>query len=593
MIAISGIFGYIGTEPCDNILFDGINALKNRGFESAGIATQGNNELLHYKLSCNTGPPKSPLIKEEISLGLASCGKLIRGSAPCAVTRPATNNLYAVAVDGTIGNFYELKKWCDDPFPIITDEDLILAMLCVTTKDEEPTDKLKDLQSLAPMLQGDVTFAFICNNQKAIYCSVGAKPLVIGMNKKGFYLASELSAISETADKYLALSKGEIAKITKDKVYIYDCNLKKIKKSVFTVGNDTGQSGDYSYSEQLLTLPSTTKEVLNQFVKDSKLHFEQTKLSSRLLNRLDSIILTGAGSSYNIAGIIRCHLELLTDIPVWAIPSGELRHNGAIINSDTLVIPISTTGESTDTILSAIRAKELDARVIGICCNKYSQLSRICDYVICPDVSVSSSSQSMQCNIAMYFSACLLSLYISNKSGVAKDLYINVTLKIAEMLSGKILTATKAVPTLTTLASRLSARSNIIITGLGADYPLSLEASAALNNIAKINSGTCRITELITRYNDTLGGCTIIVPITNEEYLSVVTPHLLRARTLGAEIIILTLSGIEEEIKDFDNIISFNDSIPLFNPMIILSAIYKATTIIEEINNSNRLDDAG
>lgn len=593
MITISGIFGYIGNQPCDDILFKGINALKHRGFDSAGIAVQCNNELLHYKLSCNTEAPKSPLIKDEICLGLASCGNLVRSTIPCAIARPATNNLYSVAVDGIVDNFHILKKWCNNPFPVVTDEDLILAMLCVTTPEDTPSEKLEDLMSIASMLEGNATVAFICNNQKAIYCIVGAKPLVVGMNKAGFYVSSELKAIEKLVDKYIALSNGELVKITKDKVYIFDHSLKKIKKPVLAIEQNTEQICDYSFSEEISTLPSLTRDIFCQFVTDFKLDFDKTKLSSRLLNRIDSIILTGSGSSYNIACIIRCHLELLTDIPILSIPSGELKHNGAIINSSTLVIPISASGESTDVLSSIIRAKELDAKVVGICCNQSSQLSRLCDSIICPAIDTPPKSSSMQSKIAMYFSACLLSLYISAKTGVAKDLYINVALKMAEMLSGKILTATKSLPNLTNLATRLSARSNIITTGVDADYPISIEASSAFCNIAKINTSSCRATELIPRYGESLNGCTVIATITNEDYLPVITPYLLRAKALGAEITILTLSGIEEEICDFENIISFNDSIPLFNPLIILSAIYKTATVIEEINSSNRLDDVG
>lgn len=505
---------------------------------------------------------------------------------------PSTNNLYAVAVDGRIDNFHALKKWSGEPFPIVTNEDLILALLCIISNDDKPQDKMDTIRTLSNMLEGNPTIVFICSNQKAIYCIGGAKPLLIGINKNGYYISSEISALCENADKYTALNIGELARITEDKIYICDRNLKRLKKTVNAVNMTPADNIEYSYSEQLLTLPSITKDIFSQYARDNKLHFEKTKLSSRRLNRLENIILTGSGSSFNIAGIIRSHLELMTDIPVWALPSGELCHSGTIIDDNTLVIPISASGESTDTILSAVRSNGLGAKTVAICCKKNSQLERICDSVIVAEGEFSNSSPVMQCNTAMYFTACLLSLFISNKLNIAKDMYVNLALKMAQMLSGKILTATKELPSLTMLATRLSARSKIIITGLGADYPLSAECASVLSSISSLSCIPCHICSLLSSYGTNISEQTIIVPITNSEYLPIVTPYLLRAKVLGAEIIILTLSNTEEEIKDFDNIISFDDSIPLFNPLIILSAIYKTAVIIDEINNSNRLDEA-
>ncbi len=572
-------------------MLDGIMSLKSRGFECAGAAVQNNNELFHRRIFDYTKVPDENTEDNESSPVLAECGRLNRCSAPCSVLMPSTNNLYAVAVDGNIDNFHTLKKWCGEPFAITTNEDLILALLCVTTRDDKPQDKMETLRTLSAMLEGSPTIAFICNNQKAIYCMVGAKPLLIGTNKNGYYISSELSALDEASDKYISLCKGELVKITEDRIYIYDKNLKKVKKSANTISKPEKNPCEYSYSEQLLTLPSITKDILGQYVNDTKLHFEKTKLTARLLGRLDNIILTGSGSSFNIADIIRSHLELMTDIPVWALPAGELCHSGAIVDSDTLIIPMSASGESTDTILSTIRAKELGARAVGICCKKYSHLERICDSILVADSDFSNSSPIMQCNTAIYFTACLLSLFISNKLDIAKDMYVNLALKMAQMLPGKILTATKELPSLTMLATRLSARSKIIITGLGADYPLSVEGASMLNSISSLSCVPCQICGLLSSYGTSISEYTVIVPITNEKYLHVITPYLLRAKVLGAEIIILTLSNIEEEIKDFDNIVSFDDSIPLFNPLIILGAIYKTATIIDEINNSNRLDE--
>lgn len=557
-----------------------------------GLAVQNNNELVHLRIFDYTKAPDDSSEGSDFSPALAECTRLSRGSAPTSVLMPSTNNLYSVAVDGRIDNFHALKKWSGEPFPIVTEEDLILALLCVTTKDDKPQDKMDTLRTLSNMLAGSPTIAFMCNNQKAIYCIAGAKPLIIGINKNGYYISSELSALSDSADKYITLSIGELVKITEDRVYIYDKNLKRVKKSVTAISKVNTNSSEYSHSEQLLTLPSITKDIFSQYVRDNKMHFERTKLTSRRLNRFDNIILTGSGSSFNIAGIIRSHLELMADIPVWALPSGELCRSGAIIDSDTLFIPLSASGESTDTILATIRAKELGASAVGICCKKNSHLERICDSVLVADSDFSSSAPAIQCNTAMYFTAGLLSLFISNKLDIAKDMYINLALKMAQMLSGKILTATKVLPSLTMLATRLSARSNIIITGLGADYPLSCEGAAVLGSISALSCVPCHICSLLSSYGTNISEHTIIVPITNEDYLPIITPHLLRAKVLGAEIIILTLSNIEAEIKDFDNIVSFDDSIPLFNPLIILSAIYKTTTIIEEINNSNRLDEA-
>lgn len=588
---MSGIFGYIGTEQCREILINGISSLEKRGSDTTGIVLKCNDDLIAIKTKGTAADlkQKAVSVKNESTAGIAQCDRAMRCKATQLTAKPACNNLFAAAMDGAIENFDSLKRWTNNPFPIATDEDLMLAMLCVANNP----NKLEIIKRLDSLIEGSPSYAFIGNDDNAIYCKAGSRPLVIGMNGSGFYIASELNAIVNRADRYIFLDEGECARITADRAVIFDSKYKKIKKPLITTPEELCFENNYSIKDEIFYCPLTVKETYQRFVQKSKINFDCLKLNHRNVDKLSRIIITGTGCSYNTAEISAYNFSMLTDIPAIAYPAGELRYSGCVIDKNTLLIAISHRGESEDTIACAKRFKTIGAKTIAVTSNELSYLARLCDSVVNPNCDFEANEVSLRSFISNYLAMCFLALHIGSKCSVVNELYLNVAIKMAEMLPGKVSSAIKPSPLFDNAAGVLSQAENVFVTGLGADYALSLEGADKLRKIAKINASAYCVSELVQKCPTVLNGSQVIAFITNKELLHKALYSLRRAKALGAEILIITTENIEEEIHDFNNIISFNDSIPLFNPPACIAGLYKIAIIADEIKNKPDIEIAG
>lgn len=588
---MSGIFGYIGTEQCKDILTAGISSLEKRGADTTGIVIKCKDDFIAIKTKGGTSDlkQKAAAVKNESTIGIAQCDKAMRCKATQLTAKPACNNLFAAAMDGTIENFDDLKRWTNNPFPIATDEDLLLAMLCV---GNDP-NKLEIIKKFDTLIRGTPSYAFISNDENTIYCKAGSRPIVIGISSNGFYLSSEIGAITSLADRYIFLDENEAAKITADKAIIFDSRYKKIKKTILETPDAVYFENDYSIKDEIFYCPLTVKETYRRFIQNSKINFDNLKLNHRAVDKLSRIIITGTGGSYNTAEISAYNFSMVTDIPTNAYPAGELRYSGCVIDRNTLLIAISHRGESEDTIACVKRFKAIGAKTIAVTSNASSYLAKLCDSIINPNCDFDINEISLRSFISNYLAMSFLALHIGCKSGIVNELYLNVTIKMAEMLPGKISSAIKPSPAIEKAAGMLSQTENVFVTGLGADYALSLEGADKLRKIAKVNASAYCVSELVQKCTSILDGSLVIAFITNKELLHKALYSLRRAKALGAKIIIITTENIEEEINDFESIISFNDSVPLLNPPACIAGLYKIAIIADEIKNKTEIEIAG
>jgi glucosamine--fructose-6-phosphate aminotransferase (isomerizing) len=587
---MSGFFGYVGTQPCKDILIKGISSLKKRGADATGMVFKNQNTFDLISVNGNASELKqaSSKTKCDFTTGIAQSSKFTRIKASEEAANPVYNNLFAVAMDGSFENFNELKRWSNNPFEIVSDEDLMLALLCVANK----SDKIELIKTLDSMLLGDISYAFIANDENAIYCKSLGKPLFIGIGSDGFYVSSELISLVNTAEKYIFINEGESAKLTKDRVIIFDTKGKKIKKTATAVPEQSCFENDYAIKDEIFYCPLTVKETYKQFIKKSKINLDYLKLNRHAVDKISQIIITGAGCSYNVASISAYNFSMMCDIPTYAYPSGELRYSGCIINKNTLLIAVSHRGESDDTIACVKRFKNFGAKVIAVTSNELSYLARLSDEIVNPNCDFESNDVSLRCFISTYLAMSFLSLYIGNKNGVVTELYLNVTIKMAELLSGKVSSAIKPSPLFEKVAYAIADSDNVFVTGLGADYSLSLEGADKLRSIAKVNASSFCTSELVEKCHSILNGSLVLALLTNKDLLQQSLYNLRRAKSLGANVIIITTQNIEEEVSDFENIISFNDSIPLFNVLPCIAGIYKIAIITDEIKNKPDIEIA-
>jgi glucosamine 6-phosphate synthetase-like amidotransferase/phosphosugar isomerase protein len=250
-----------------------------------------------------------------------------------------------------------------------------------------------------------------------------------------------------------------------------------------------------------------------------------------------------------------------------------------------MLIAISYNGENIATSACAQRAKNNGAKTLAITTNSSSFLSHICDYKITSKNSFGDGDSSLKSFVFSYFTMCMLSLYLGRKSDVISEIYLNVSIKMAEMLSGKISSSIKNSPLSEMCSNIILDSDSVFVTGLGQDAFFAKEACQKLKSLADIPSIYCPLDSLeeeVSRANN----CTVVAIISDKNVLQKVIYCLRRARALGAQVIIVTVSNVEEEIQDFANILSTDSSVPIFNPLTCISSIYKLATTIKEIKST-------
>ncbi len=574
---MSRIFGYIGKEDCRSSL---LSALEYWPGESVGVAMRLGDDLVAVKDIGDVTKIASSVneLQRECLVALAQSSVHYRARASRLTCAPVCSNRFALALDGRVDNFDYLKQNSGNSFQILTDEDLLLALLCSVDCDNY-TDMLLRLDS---MLVGNPTYAFFSNDDDTIFCKKGNAPLYIGVAKSGHFISSELGVMNGVALRYFALNDGEYARITRDRVAIFDSKRKRIKRNAMPMPSPVATMNNYPLTDEIFYCPLAVKSVANAYVKDGKLDMNELKLSRHIIDRFDQIIITGVGNDYYSASLGAYSFMQFTDIPTYCAPAGELQYSPIAFDKNMLLIAVSNAGEDIATISVVKRAKSVGAKVLAVTTNPLSYLADLADIIVNPLGEFDSNIVSLRGFISQYLVLLLLALNFGEKTRVVSDLYLSVVLKMMESLSGKVTYSVKSSPQIEMASSIIKSAHRIVTTGYLGDYALALEGSSRLRSIADISSVCCQLDEIECAIGRGLEGALVVAFISDDRWLQQVLSYLRRARSLGASVLIFTATNIEEEIKDFEAIVSINDSVPVLNPVPIISAFYKTAILLSE-----------
>lgn len=323
-------------------------------------------------------------------------------------------------------------------------------------------------------------------------------------------------------------------------------------------------------------LPEMIKAALESSTQKEKLKFQKLKLSKGYLQGLKMIIMTGSSSSYNAAKAAAYGTELLCDIPTVAIHSQLMMNSVGIPTKDTLVIALSKSGEDSDTIFAAKRALKNGARVLAVAPQE-STLYKMCKCVI----PLSEYCESICSFNEQYFLLSLLSVYIGGKIGYMPKLNISVTLKLAEMLPGKLSFSPHGKKALEEAAEYMTSFSNIVFCGYASDEAIAREISEHFRAIGSISAYALPIYDIAASGIDKKD--TLVVPIiTNNANAALINMQLAQIKSIYDNALIFTTESIAQECGIKDGTVTVEDSIPLFNPIIITVALFKALSSTDD-----------
>lgn len=492
-----GIVGFAGGREALPIIMNGLKRLEYRGYDSAGIAS-----LNHDKIWIRKKPGKIKVLETTLkkvglegSLAIGHTRWATHGQPSDANAHPHTDCQENIALvhNGIIENYQVLKTRLmaeGHIFKSQTDTEVIVHLI------EKYYDRsLEEATRLAlKELKGSYALAILCKKEPDII--IGARcgsPLVVGLGKGENYLASDVPAILEYTKDVIYLDDFQMVSLRPDEIRITDLNGKTIMPTISKVKWDISQAEKTGFAhfmlKEIYEQPKVLRQILNERLRDTEINvFEEAQLSDADLLQLKDITIVACGTAYHAGLTGKYMLEELVGIPVNVDVSSEFRYRRQLISKDTLVITITQSGETADTLASLREAKAQGSKVISICNVVGSSIARESDGVIYthagPEIGVASTKAYTAQLLTLY----LLSIYLArlNKK-ISQEEYLDLIQELKKVpdLAQKILDNPSAV---LETAKRYYRCDCFLYLARGINFPNALEGALKLKEISYVHA---------------------------------------------------------------------------------------------------------
>ncbi len=492
-----GIIGYVGERQVEGILINGLKKLEYRGYDSSGIGAVSakDNKLvlrkIHGKIqNLQELLKKQPL--EKSTIGISHTRWATHGAPNRINAHPHfdCSKKFLIVHNGIIENYEFLKSRLIDKghkFHSDTDTEVIAHLL----EEYYAGDFLSAFKKILNKLKGAFALGIISQmHPDTLFTARIGSPLIIGIGNKENYIASDVPAILDRTDRIIYLKDGQMAAITKDKVDVYNFNGKrvspKIDKVNFSIDAVQKQGFAHFMLKEIHEQPKVLEQMIKSRIKGKKILLEGIGLNEKQLKGIDRIFIVGCGTAYHAGLVGKYVIEKLTGIPVNIDVSSEFRYRDPIIDKKTLIIAISQSGETADTLAAVKEGKAKGARIISVCNVVGSSLVRVSDGVLYthagPEIGVASTKAYVAQLGMLYLLALKLSAYHSKASKQKISRIINDFKKIPALY--KIILKTKQ--SVHNVAKKNSHFGCFLYLGRNVNYPSALEGALKLKEISYI-----------------------------------------------------------------------------------------------------------
>ena len=555
-----GIIGYVGTsKKAKDITISCLKNLEYRGYDSSGIATVENNKINMYKAKGKILNLEESLKDNSLdsSIAIAHTRWATHGEPNEINAHPHKVGSVTLVHNGIIENFSDLKNLLEKEgvvFKSATDTEVGCAYIDYIYKIEK--DKIKCIQKACKEFRGSYGFGIIFEDDlDTIYSVRRDSPLIIGVAKDGNFIASDISAILDYTKKYLILSHNEFAKVTKDTIEIYDENLNKIEKEIKIATWDAMEykknGFDHFMLKEIHEQPKVVKNIFTKYINnDLTIDIDFTKFKT--------INIVACGSAMHAGLVGKSLFENNAEIPVSVEVASEYRYKKQLLSKDTLVIIISQSGETADTIAALRIAKEKGAYILGIVNAVGSTISRECDTTLYtsagPEIAVA-TTKGYSTQVAML---TILTLEAMKQKNMLSDDLKNKIYNEFENIDNLLQDIISRNQEFKNAASQMYEKNNSFFIGRGIDYATCMEGSLKLKEISYIHSEAYPAGELkhgtISLIED---GTPVITIATDEKLYEKTISNALETKARGAFIIFISNS-----INDNDSFADINIILP-------------------------------
>jgi len=558
-----GIVGYVGNEQAAPILLNGLAKLEYRGYDSAGIAVRDGNK--HVEVVKAKGRLKA--LEEKTNNGLA-----IKGTCGIGHTRwathgePSENNAHPHISDdynvvgvhnGIIENYQELKdKLVKNGYEFYssTDTEVAIKLIDYYYKKYEHTP-VDAINHAMVRIRGSYAFAIMFKEYpNEIYVARKDSPMILGVSDGNCYVGSDVPAILNYTRNVYYIGNMEIGRLADGNITFYNLDGDEIEKELVEIKWDAeaAEKGGYEHfmMKEIHEQPKAIADTLNSVLKDGKLDLSAVELSDEEIKKISQIYIVACGSAYHVGVVAQYVMEDLAKIPVRVELASEFRYRKPLLDPDGLVIVISQSGETADSLAALRLAKDKGLRTLGIVNVVGSSIAREADNVFYtlagPEISVATTKAYSTQLIAAY---CLAIQFARVRGEITDDVY-STYLEELKTIPDKIEKILEDKERIQWFAAKVANSKDIFFIGRGIDYAVSLEGSLKLKEISYIHSEAYAAGELkhgtISLIEDNI---LVIGVLTQSELYEKTISNMVECKSRGAYLMGLTTYG-KYEVED-------------------------------------------
>ena len=572
-----GIIGYVGENNAVPYLMKGLRKLEYRGYDSSGIALTKGNEIYLLKRQ-----GKIEELEKAVSPELYSC---------CGIghTRWATHGvpsqknahphlsrkgIFALVHNGIIENSEALKQdLISVGYSFISDTDT--EVVCQLLEKNYQGDITRCLTDTVKALEGSFALAIIHKDHpKTIYCVRKDSPLLISQSNHGSLVFSDTVAVAEYCDSYYSLSDFEFAEVTDSTVRFFDTNgnsLSKTQKNISDKCEDCEKNGFPHYMlKEIYQQPIALRSTLVSYINNGTIGFPLADMSENFVRSIEQIHIIGCGSAYNAGLYGKYIIEELTGISTTAEIASEFRYGRVPLSEKSLVVIISQSGETADSLAALRKAKDSGAATLSIINTHGSTMAEISDMIIYTkagtEVSVATTKAYLCQNAVLYLLGVFLAQKLGRISPTEYKTLIEDILGLCEKIERELSVREQIYP----VAKRLKNAEHIYFIGRNTDYALSLEGSLKLKEISYIHCEAYPAGEL---KHGTISliekGTPVVAMCMREDVLKKTHSGIKEVKARGAEIIAITRDEFRPYFDDSDTLITVScDVSDMLSPVI-------------------------
>ena len=575
-----GIIGFVGREQAAPILLDGLARMEYRGYDSAGIAVRSEEKGLQVKKTKGRLQALADLTHNgadlEGTLGIGHTRWATHGEPNDINAHPhiSENGQIALVHNGIIENYLEIKEHLQRQgvtFTSDTDSEVVAQLL--EFHYNECHNMLEAVGRVLRRIEGSYALGIICSDYpNALIAARKDSPLILGYGKNGNFIASDVTAIIKYTRDVVYMDDGEIAVVTSDSIDVFDSEMTPRDKEHHQVDWDVSaaEKGGYAHFmfKEIMEQPEAIRKTVSPRIRDGRIVLDDISMTADYVRNISRIFIIACGSSYHVGMVSKYNWERLLRRPVVVDLASEFRYSDPLVDENTLVIVISQSGETLDTMAAMREAKRRGARTLAVVNVVGSSIAREADDVLYtwagPEIAVATTKAYSTQLVLMD----LIGLYLADLLGTVERSEYDAILAEMQLLPEKMSHFLEHFEDVQYFASRYFNHNSIFFIGRNLDYAMGLEGSLKLKEISYIHSEAYASGELKHGTISLIEPGTLVVALgTYAALFDKAMSNVVEVKARGAEVLAVTTESFREKMeKTADSTIVVPDTHPILQP---------------------------